>query len=336
MTVLNFPSTPTVDDTYTANGVTYLWNGSYWAVANTPSAPDSLQTVTDVGNTTTNNIDIGPGNITLSASGSGEFSDYVTTNFLSVNGPDLAAGNKLSNWSSGEAANAVAFYGDGTAEFKGKIRIGGDVNVAPNIELNATGSAVFTDSVLVSESGTWLDDSAPGFRINSYVDSQSMTVKNPSTYTSSVFTVTSDNYQPSSNTYQLYSDGSIKIGGLLPDDPKIKLARDGSAVFKSVVTGYRFASQVASISSTAVATYTLDGIVVPSYTKSILCCSNGASPTQVYEAGMWTISRLINGNTTQISGTSGVASVSCDNSGVISVTTNTASYRSLSFTLLVL
>jgi hypothetical protein len=30
MTVLNFPASPALNDTYTANNVTYTWNGSYW------------------------------------------------------------------------------------------------------------------------------------------------------------------------------------------------------------------------------------------------------------------------------------------------------------------
>ena len=40
MTVLNFPATPTVNDTYTANNVTYTWNGSYWDANNTGSLDD--------------------------------------------------------------------------------------------------------------------------------------------------------------------------------------------------------------------------------------------------------------------------------------------------------
>ena len=41
MTVLNFPATPALNDTYTENGVTYTWNGNYWQ-ANSGSALDDF------------------------------------------------------------------------------------------------------------------------------------------------------------------------------------------------------------------------------------------------------------------------------------------------------
>jgi hypothetical protein len=29
---INFPNSPNVDDTYTANGTTWIWNGTVWAI----------------------------------------------------------------------------------------------------------------------------------------------------------------------------------------------------------------------------------------------------------------------------------------------------------------
>ena len=37
MTVLNFPASPTVGDTYTENNVIYTWNGTFWAANNAQS-----------------------------------------------------------------------------------------------------------------------------------------------------------------------------------------------------------------------------------------------------------------------------------------------------------
>ena len=34
MTVLNFPASPTLNDTYTENNVIYTWNGTFWAANN--------------------------------------------------------------------------------------------------------------------------------------------------------------------------------------------------------------------------------------------------------------------------------------------------------------
>lgn len=72
MSTLSFPSNPTLNDTYTFNGKTWVWNGSYWALQNTGSinnvpigtiTPSSgaFTTLSSTGNTTLGNI---LGNIT--------------------------------------------------------------------------------------------------------------------------------------------------------------------------------------------------------------------------------------------------------------------------------
>ena len=39
MAILNFPASPSINDTYTENGVTYVWTGTYWT-ANTEAFND--------------------------------------------------------------------------------------------------------------------------------------------------------------------------------------------------------------------------------------------------------------------------------------------------------
>ena len=49
MTVLNFPATPAINATYTENGVTYTWNGSYWdANSGTPLDDKYVEIAGDV------------------------------------------------------------------------------------------------------------------------------------------------------------------------------------------------------------------------------------------------------------------------------------------------
>ncbi len=49
MTVLNFPASPAVNDTYTENGVTYTWNGNYWqANSGTPLDDKYVEIAGDV------------------------------------------------------------------------------------------------------------------------------------------------------------------------------------------------------------------------------------------------------------------------------------------------
>ena len=68
MTVLNFPATPTLDDTYTANGVTYKWNGNYWE-ATDEFSPSNLYVNKD-GDNMTGDLTLDTDKITLATNGS--------------------------------------------------------------------------------------------------------------------------------------------------------------------------------------------------------------------------------------------------------------------------
>ena len=56
MTVLNFPASPTVGDTYTENNVIYTWNGTFWAANNAQDLDARFVNVT--GDTMTGNLTV--------------------------------------------------------------------------------------------------------------------------------------------------------------------------------------------------------------------------------------------------------------------------------------
>ena len=56
MTVLNFPASPTLNDTYTANNVIYTWNGTFWSANNAQDLDARFVNVT--GDTMTGNLTV--------------------------------------------------------------------------------------------------------------------------------------------------------------------------------------------------------------------------------------------------------------------------------------
>ena len=63
MTVLNFPASPTVGKTYTANNIIYTWNGTFWAANNAQGLDARFVNVTGdtmTGNLTVPSINHGP------------------------------------------------------------------------------------------------------------------------------------------------------------------------------------------------------------------------------------------------------------------------------------
>jgi hypothetical protein len=67
MADLNFPTNPSLDETYIANNVIYTWNGEYWE-ANTTNGFDSRY-VEVAGDNMTGNLTLGTDKITLNADG---------------------------------------------------------------------------------------------------------------------------------------------------------------------------------------------------------------------------------------------------------------------------
>lgn len=89
---------PTSTPSATTNGVTYTWDGTKWVGAAGQGTGADLQSVTDNGNTTTNGIEIGGGDITLNADGSGTFASNIE-----IGGGNISLG----------ADGAVTFHRDG-------------------------------------------------------------------------------------------------------------------------------------------------------------------------------------------------------------------------------
>ena len=60
--MINFPSSPSVDDVYQFNGSVYRWTGTHWAANNLPSSLGGLVNVTgdavtgDISATTVNGL----------------------------------------------------------------------------------------------------------------------------------------------------------------------------------------------------------------------------------------------------------------------------------------
>ena len=66
---LQFPSDPVANPTYEYEGVSYVWDGDRWVVDSTGTAGKDLQAVTDVGNSTSNSINIAALDFTQDSAG---------------------------------------------------------------------------------------------------------------------------------------------------------------------------------------------------------------------------------------------------------------------------
>ena len=172
MTVLNFPAAPTVNDTYTENGVTYTWNGSYWQ-ANSGTALDDFY-VKIVGDNMSGNLTLGTDKITLNAadgkitadgnikseSSGDSYSEIGTSGFCRARRNDtrqaLLGGSDtyamtVSNTTLGD--NTFNLNWDGSSQFAGDMAIGIDGSFTPStpaISLNADGNVTAFKSVQTS------------------------------------------------------------------------------------------------------------------------------------------------------------------------------------------
>ena len=145
MTVLNFPDTsgkPTDGSfIYVANNVIYTWDGDKWtSSAEGSNPPDvrtgNLQEVTDLGNTTTNGIEVG--NIT--AAGTIEAGEYS----LGVQGVKLHNGYvEATNTSTGYKV----FVGELNGVEKSSITAGGSITAAGSINVGGDTSSTTTHGI---------------------------------------------------------------------------------------------------------------------------------------------------------------------------------------------
>ena len=209
MTVLNFPATPSVNDTYTANNVTYTWNGSYWDANNTGSLDDIYVEV--AGDVMTGNLLLPGGGGNTAALQKQEITDLPVSTFDNDSGyitsADIPPGT-------------VSYWKKDGSDLK-PVTDTDNVNIGDgNITLNANGKLVLVrDSPEAETISTFYDDSgtsAKGFQI-----------RNNGT------TFIGGDVASSSPNIKLKADGSgefkntVLIGDTLPSDPNITLSADG-------------------------------------------------------------------------------------------------------------
>ena len=122
---IDFPASPSLNDTFASGGVTYTWDGTVWV------ASGSAAYVQKAGDTMSGNLEIGTG-IDLNTNGSAEFAGYVKSNdYLWANPASNTAGiynyqngsTLLSSFIQQDASNNVTieFNWDGSAIFAGGV-----------------------------------------------------------------------------------------------------------------------------------------------------------------------------------------------------------------------
>ena len=130
MAAFDFPSSPSVNQTYTANGVTWKWNGTMWMRV---SGAGYLEKIEE-GNSKVEVDDSGSGNITVTVDGtealrvdsSGRVLLGTTTPGLG-NGDDLTietSGNTGITIRSGTTSNGNIYFSDGTSgvsQYRGSV-----------------------------------------------------------------------------------------------------------------------------------------------------------------------------------------------------------------------
>ena len=160
-------------------------------------------------------------NISLNADGSGEFSNNQTIQFR----PTLADGTSAYALRLLDSTDAAVWQvnADGDSFQVGSHSING------NITLNALdGSATFNSTGQFG--GSWSNDDSPQVRafIGSNVGSVRVKGSALGGASSNAFGVYAGGSSVSSQTYGVYYDGHVEIGGTIPSAPNISLNADGS------------------------------------------------------------------------------------------------------------
>ena len=212
--------------------------GSYWELASNVLSPES----------NAYGVEIGSGNISLNADGSVVSGPISTQNNTSAVNylwrKTTTAGDAVlrckSNVTLTTGADPFAVLANGNTEISGDLVIGGTLPSAPNITLNALdGSATFNSTGQFG--GSWSNDDSPQVRafIGSNVGSVRVKGSASGGAGSNAFGVYAGGSSASSQTYGVYYDGHVEIGGLIGSAPNISLNADGSAKLTRVASTYR-------------------------------------------------------------------------------------------------
>ena len=171
---INFPSSPSVNDVYTYNGKSWIWNGSAWlavdAINNTPignttPSTGAFTTLSSTGNTTLGNIDSNliPG--TSNTYSLGNNTSRWTDIWLSNSTIHLGNANMSAEGSNLVLANSVSFNGSIMSE------TGGNLVLPANVTIGSTSfptiiSVQITDSSWVVKDDTAIADTGGYIIIN--------------------------------------------------------------------------------------------------------------------------------------------------------------------------
>lgn len=248
MTVLNFPASPAVNDTYTENNVTYTWNGSYWDANNTGSLDDIYVEV--AGDVMTGNLQLPGGGGNTAALQKQEITDLPISTFDNDSGYIT---------SSDIPPGTVSYWKKDGSDLK-PVSDTDNVNIGDGIiTLNTSGSVQIGDIDISTAGGTTGVKLFAGGTINTKSDSINSEVyriyNNESTTPTLVFTadgtVTANSFITSKRllgvetsggnnaitaydtdatnySFLVRGDGTTSIGGVIPNDPNITLAADGT------------------------------------------------------------------------------------------------------------
>ena len=140
MAAFDFPSSPSVNQTYTANGVTWKWNGTMWMRITGAGYLEKIEE----GNSKVEVDDSGSGNVTVTTDG--------TEKVRITSAGDVGIGTAVPVTSSGYANLSLAKTSGGQVEFK-KLSSGrthyiwGDDNLNIGAAYNVSGSGAFIVNV---------------------------------------------------------------------------------------------------------------------------------------------------------------------------------------------
>ncbi len=214
MTVLNFPASPSLNDTYTENGVTYTWNGSYWDANNATSLDNVFVEV--AGDSMTGNLLLPGGGGDTAALQKQEIEDFPVSTFDNdagyITSADIPPGT-VSYWKK-EGSNVKP------VDDTDNVNIGDG-----NILLSASGriysQRYYSGNSSNSETGTYIDE--VGHTVSKNLigsgTSRSLTVADSS-----------------GENLLITHNGDVKIGGIVASAPNITLsATDGRIIAKEQI-----------------------------------------------------------------------------------------------------
>ena len=188
--------------------------GSYWELASNVLSPES----------NAYGVEIGSGNISMNAPG------FIDIYRPGQNGNGSAFRIYGDILGGGTRANTARLFDSGTLLLGSSDGSGSLTDSNANIQLYASdGSATFNSTGQFG--GSWSNDDSPQVRafIGSNVGSVRVKGSASGGAGSNAFGVYAGGSSASSQTYGVYYDGHVEIGGLIGSAPNISLNADGSA-----------------------------------------------------------------------------------------------------------